>query len=277
MSADTSAPTGTAREIADAAIKPIRFGTLYVAEHRIRAMRAYLQTIVVTSLGNPLVYLFGLGVGLARLVTTTVDGATYLEFVAPALLASAAVTVAANEFTYPIMAGFKWNPIYFGMNAAPISATQIVNGQVLAISAHMSVTVIAYFLFMLLFGAVPSALGVLAIVVAIGAGLAVGMLIMAYCATIVQDRGQPALLQRFGIMPMFLFSGTFFPITSLPLYLQWIGWISPLWHATQLGRVVSYGLVEPAWLTVVHILYLVALGVLGWRLAQRSFRRRLNS
>jgi lipooligosaccharide transport system permease protein len=79
--------------------KPRRFGSFYVAEHRLYAMRAYLQTLVVTGFGNPLLYLFGLGVGLARLVNVPVGGATYLEFVAPALLASAAVTVAGEEFS----------------------------------------------------------------------------------------------------------------------------------------------------------------------------------
>jgi len=49
---------------------------------------------------------------------------------------------------------------------------------------------------------------------------------------------------------MFLFSGTFFPLAQLPVYLQWIGWISPLWHGTELGRVASYGMAEPVWLSM---------------------------
>ena len=77
-------------------------------------------------------------------------------------------------------------------------------------------------------------------------------------------------------MPMFLFSGTFFPISNLPIYLQWIGWISPLWHGTQLGRDLSYGMVEPMWLVVTHVVYLLAIGVLGWYLTARTFARRLN-
>ena len=80
-------------------VKPRRYGSWYVAEHRIRSMRSYLQTVLVTSVGNPLVYLFALGVGLASLVSTGVGGVSYLVFVAPALLASAAVTVAAPRLT----------------------------------------------------------------------------------------------------------------------------------------------------------------------------------
>lgn len=256
--------------------KPRRFGALYVAEHKVRAMRAYFQTVIVTAFGNPLLYLFGLGVGLAHLIDTRIDGATYLQFVAPALLATAAVTVSANEFSYPVIAGFKWNQIFFGMNSAPISAVQIVNGFVLGVMVHMVPTVVIYFLFMLLFGAVPSVFGAFSILTALLAGISVGLLIMGLMSRVEDDRGQPALIQRFGIMPMFLFSGTFFPIAQLPLYLQWIGWISPLWHATQLGRDLSYGMVEPGWLIVVHVLYLLAVAALGWYLAVRTFRRRLN-
>jgi lipooligosaccharide transport system permease protein len=75
---------------------------------------------------------------------------------------------------------------------------------------------------------------------------------------------------------MMLFSGTFFPLSQLPLYLQWIGWISPLWHGTELSRVLSYGYEEPAWLSVVHVVYLVVFIVLGWWLARRLAVRRLD-
>ncbi|MCU1534397.1 MAG: type transporter [Glaciihabitans sp.] len=261
-------------------IKPRRWGSLYVAEHRLLAMRSYLQTIVVTSVGNPLLYLFGFGVGLARLVTADVgDGGiphSYLAFVAPALLASAAVTVAAEESTYPVMMGFKWNPIFYAMNAAPLTGRQIVNGLVISISARVVPTVAIYYAFMLLFGAVPQPLGALDILVAAFTGMSVALVIMAFTSTITEDKGQMAMIMRFGILPMFLFSGTFFPLSQLPLFLQWIGWISPLWHGTQLGRVFAYGMTEPLWLTVVHVAYPLALGIFGWWSTSRTVTRRLN-
>lgn len=261
----------------DPGFRPRRWGALYVAEHRLRAMRTYLQTLLVTAFGNPLLYLFGLGVGLARLVDAPVGGATYLEFVAPALLASAAVTVASEEFSYPVLMGFKWNPIFFAMNAAPITGVQIVAGMVISIFVRMFPTVAVYYVFMLLFGAVPNVIGVLAIVTSVLTGMAVGIAIMAYTATIKEDRGQMAIIQRFILMPMFLFSGTFFPITNLPIYLQWIAWISPLWHGTQLGRDLAYGAGEPAWLIVVHAVYLAAIATVGWFMSARIFTRRLNA
>jgi lipooligosaccharide transport system permease protein len=276
----TDLATGTVTEAVIAAgVKPRRWGSWYIAEHRIRSMRTYLQTIIATSIGNPLVYLFALGVGLASLVdanTGGIDGVSYLAFVAPALLASAAVTVAAEECTYPMMMGFKWNPIFLAMNAAPISGNQITNGMVISVLARMVPTTMIYFVVMVLFGAVPSAWGVAMILVASLTGIAVGLVIMPYTASIEEDKGQMAMIQRFGILPMFLFSGTFFPLSELPIYLQPIGWISPLWHGTQLGRVVSYGMEEPIWLTVTHVLYLGILSFVGWRMTQRVVTRRLN-
>lgn len=269
------------RDILRAGQKPRRFGSWYVAEHRIRAMRSYLKTLLVTSVGTPLGYMFAFGIGLGSLVDANsggqgVGGVSYLAFLAPALLAAAAVTVAAEECTYPMMMGFKWNPIFYAMNAAPISGNQITNGMVIGVLVRMLPTATIYFVIMVLFGAVPSAWGFVSIFVATLTGIAVGLVIMPYTASIEEDKGQMAMIQRFGILPMFLFSGTFFPLEQLPVYLQWIGWISPLWHGTQLGRVVTFGLAEPAWLTVVHVAYLLGLCVIGWRLTQRVMTRRLN-
>ena len=97
------------------------------------------------------------------------------------------------------------------------------------------------------------------------AGLAFGVPLMAYAASIYEDKGQFALVQRFIFMPMFLFSGTFYPLDSLPLWLQWIGWISPLWHATELGRWISYGAELSPAMIAVHFGYLIVLTVVGLR------------
>ena len=212
----------------------------------------------------------------ASLVPQGVAGVSYLEFVAPALMATAAMTIAANETTYPVLMGFKWNPTFFGMNAAPLTGGQIVNGIMLAILARMIMTVTIYFGVILAFGAVPSAWGVLAIGSAVLTGMAIGLVLSSYTSTIKDDRGQMAMIQRFGIMPLFLFSGTFFPLEQLPVYLQPIGWISPLWHGAELGRVATYGLEESLWLTVTHVGYLSGIIVVGLWATRRHFVRRLN-
>ena len=275
----TAVDTTDASALIASGVKPRRWGSWYVAEHRIRGMRAYAQTLIATSIGNPLIYLFALGIGLATLVdkgTGDVGGVSYLVFVAPALLGLAAVTVAAEEFTYPMLIGFKWNPIFFAMNAGPISGAQIVNGIYIGVIARMLPTTLLYFVVMLLFGAVPLATGILIVPIAILAAMSIGIVISSYSAGVENDTSQMALIMRFGITPILLFSGTFFPLTQLPIWLQWIGWVSPLWHGTELGRVVSYGMSEPLWLSVVHILYPLTLALVFWRITQRVVTRRLN-
>ena len=274
-------PGSVGQQAITSTVKSRRWGSWYVAEHRFRVMRSYAGTVVVTAIGNPLVYLYAMGVGLATLVDgnlgpDAVNGVSYLAFVAPALLASAAITVASEEFSYPILLGFKWNPVFYGMNAAPIQPGQIINGIVISVAIRMSVTCAIYYAFMLAFRAIPSPIGFLAVFAALLTGLAFGTLLMAYTATLTEDTGQMAMVMRFVVLPMTLFSGTFFPLNVLPPYLQWIGWISPLWHGTELSRVFAYGASEPIWLSVVHVLYLAALLALGWVLARRIATRRLN-
>lgn len=260
----------------DGGVAPRRFGAWYIAEHRILAMKGYAGDALFQSFGNPLIYLFALGVGLASLMPQGVGDVSYLQFVAPALMATAAMTVTSNETSYPIMMGFKWNPIFYGMNASPITGGQIVSGMMIHIALRAFVTVAIYFGIIVLFGAVPSALGWLSIGSATLTGMAIGVLISTYTSTIEEDRGQMAMLQRFGIMPLFLFSGTFFPLEQLPVWLQPLGWASPLWHGTELGRVLTYGATEPIWLTVTHVGYLTTLLVVGLWATRKHFVRRLN-
>jgi lipooligosaccharide transport system permease protein len=187
------------------------------------------------------------------------------------------IAVASEEFTYPVMSGFKWRRYFYGFSASAISPGQIATGVVFGAAARMIVVAVAYTGFLYLFGAIPDvATGWLSIFVAILAGLAFGIPIMAYAASIQDDKGQFALVQRFVFMPMFLFSGTFYPLATLPLWLQWIGWISPLWHATEIGRWLTYGRPIPPAMLAVHFGYLLALIVVGYVLGRRLFERRLG-
>jgi ABC-type multidrug transport system permease subunit len=277
---DLTAPSDLERGVALAA-RARKWGAWYVAEHRFRVMRSYLQTVLLTGIGNPLVYLFAMGVGLASLIDANLGdeafgGVGYLVFVAPALLCAAGITVATEEFTYPIMLGYKWNPVFLGMNASPLQPGQIIDGIVISVVVRMLLTCLLYYVFMALFGAVPDAAGWVAVPVAVLTGLAFGAVLMGYTSTLTEDTGQLAMVMRFVVLPMTLFSGTFFPLAQLPLYLEWIGWVSPLWHGTELARVFSYGYAEPIWLTVLHVVYLAALFAVGWVWARRIAVRRLS-
>ncbi|MCC9175305.1 ABC transporter permease [Arthrobacter sp. zg-Y179] len=263
-----------------------RFGAFYYADMWIRRMRGYQGTVLMTAVGTPLVYLLGMGTGLAVLIDGNSNagfpggnGSTvsYLVFLGPALVATAALMVSSEENTYTVMGGFKWHRTYYGPNASPISSGQIALGHVLGVTVRILLTTGLYYLFLVLFGAVVQpATGWLMIFTALLAGLAFGMPLLAFSSTLKEDKGQFAMVQRFIVMPLFLFSGTFFPLESLPLAVRWIGWISPLWHSTELGRVLSYGHPEPAAMTALHLAYLLVLTVGGLVLARRNFTRRLD-
>ncbi|MBP2217855.1 ABC transporter permease [Arthrobacter sp. CAN_C5] len=278
--ATTASPPLRAHSPQVSADRAKRFGSWYYAEHALRVMNGYRWTLIAYSVGNPVMYLFAMGVGLATLVdqnsADAFGGVSYLAFIAPALLAAATIMTAATEFTYPVMDGFKWRRVYYGPHASPLAVHQIVNGYIIAITLRLVLMSTIYFGIVAAFGASPSPWGWAAVPVAVLCGLSFGLPLMAYSASVEEDKGQFALVMRFLVTPMFLFSGTFFPLDTLPIFLQWIGWVSPLWHGTQLGRMLTYGYPVPAWLAVIHLVYLVALAFLGWRLARRTYERRLG-
>ena len=277
----TAAPALRAHSPAVSAARARRWGAFYYAEQVLRVMKGYGWTIVMYGVGQPVAYLFAMGVGLATLVdtnsTAAFGGVSYLAFIAPALLISAAVMTAANEFTFPVLDGFKWRRVYYGPHASPLTPEQIAAGQIIAVTVRFVLQAAIYFGVVALFGASPGAWGWVSILVATLAGLSFGLPLMAYAATIKNDRGQFAMVMRFIVMPLFLFSGTFFPLDTLPLAVRWIGWISPIWHGTELGRVFSYGYQEAPLLTVVHVVFLLGLAVLGWVLTRRQFAKRMAS
>lgn len=253
-----------------------RFRFWLVTERKIRALRGYWASALITSFGNPLVYLLALGIGLGSLVPAGVDGVDYLVFVAPALLAMSAVFVANEESTYPILVGFKYRPIFIAMHQTALRGRDILLGQMVFIAMRMAVTVGIYFGIIVLFGGVTAPSAPAAILVAALTGLAVAAPVSAYAATITVDRGQLPMLFRLVFMPLFLFSGTFFPLELLPRGLQVIGWVSPLWHGAQWGRVLTYGFEEPWWLTLIHFVYLLVWVVGGLWFGLKIFDRRLE-
>ncbi|MBT2555063.1 ABC transporter permease [Arthrobacter sp. ISL-5] len=275
----TAAPPLRAHSPEVSAAKARRWGAFYYAEQVLRVMKGYGWSIFLYSVGQPAAYLFAMGVGLATLVdtnTTVFGGVSYIAFIAPALLISAAVMTAATEFTFPVMDGFRWRRVYYAPHASPLTPEQIAGGQIIAVTFRFLLQSVIYFVIVAMFGASPSGWGWGSVVVATLAGLSFGLPLMAYAASIKEDKGQFAMVMRFIVMPLFLFSGTFFPLDTLPVVVRWIGWISPIWHGTELGRVMTYGYEESPVLTIVHVVFLLGLAWLGWVLTKRQFVKRMG-
>jgi lipooligosaccharide transport system permease protein len=258
------------------------FAWLHVTEARLRTMLKWWASIMSFGLGNPVLYLFSVGIGIGALVdanggSTELGGVSYLTFLAPALLASAAIQAYQDETSFPIMEGFLWDKSFFAMNATPITARDIVNGIMASAMVRTLVTVAIYEAVLLAFGAITLDVVLPMFISAILSGAAFGAVMMATASFVKEDDGFFAIVGRFVIAPMMMFSGTFYPLESMPIYLQWVGWISPLWHGTDLGRVISYGAPQQGWIVISHWLYLALWLAVGLTLAYRQVAKRLSA
>ncbi|RWR25323.1 ABC transporter permease [Agrococcus lahaulensis] len=257
------------------------WGWWFVAEHRIRSMRSYVASWVAIGVGSPFLFLLGLGVGLGLLVDANqgaagVDGVPYLTFLAPALAMATVMQTASQENTYGVFGGFKWFPMFFAMNGTPIGPAHIVIGFQVSVLVRVLLPLVAFVLVMVLFGIGSAAGALLLVPIGLLLGAAVGFAVMSWVATQTEDRGQLSFIERFVVVPLTLFSGTYFPLETLPWFLHWIGWISPLWHAAELGRAALYGAALAPGMALVHVGYLVLLAAATCLLSIRTFRRRLD-
>ena len=263
------------------AARAMRRGAWAVAEYRLFSMSKWMGSMISFGLGNPIIYLVSIGLGIGALVDANtggqgIDGVSYIEFVAPALLATAAINSLQDEVTFPTMQGFVWDKMFFAMNNTPITARQIANGIMTTATIRGIFTVVLYEAVLLVFGAIPLSSALPLFITSIFAALAFGAAMLAVTVRIENDTTLFAIIGRFVIAPMFLFSGTFYPLEQMPIYLQWIGWISPMWHSTQLGRFLSYGMPLELWQLAMHATFLATVFVIGMLFAYPKFESRLQ-
>jgi lipooligosaccharide transport system permease protein len=258
--------------------KVSRFGSFHVAEARIRNMVKWWGIILFEAIINPTLYLVSIGIGVGSLIDANngVNGVSYLTFLAPALLASAAIQGSTDEVIFPVMEGFKWNRTFFGMRSTTLTAQQISLGVFLAAMARAILSIVIYWIVLYLFGALESGTAWLAMPAALLAGAAMGAVMLAMAAKIENENYFFTLVGRFIMIPMFLFSGTFYPLTQMPIFLQFFGWISPLWHASELGRYLTYDYPLSGLQLSIHVVVLTAMVVIGLFLSARIFAKRLE-
>jgi lipooligosaccharide transport system permease protein len=235
---------------------------------------------ILGSFLTPLLYLTAMGWGLAKLVgsqgTAAFGGYEFVQFLGPGILAASCMQSAVFESTFPILAKISWRRNYEAMLATPLGVPQLLAGELLWVGFRV-LTISSVFLVVLtLFGIPRYPLALLAVPAAILTGLAFSAVIIAFAAT--QRTGEGfSWVFRFVINPLFLFSGTFFPLNQLPDPVEWVAAVTPLYHGVALVR--GAVLAEPAFLGPwpLHIGYLVAFGAVGALLAHRLLKRRLLS
>jgi lipooligosaccharide transport system permease protein len=248
-----------------------------VLEHWLRQYRGTWRASLFSGFLAPVLYLGSLGFGLGSLVDSGrhggLDGVPYARFVAPGVLAATAMQTAVGESTYPVMGAIVWQRLYFGMLATPLSVPDVLFGHLAFIAVRLTIVSVGFAVVATVLGAFTSWWVVAAVGVAVLCGLAHAAVVMAFSARQESDQGF-ALIYRFALIPMFLFAGTFFPVTQLPALIRPVAWATPLWHATEASRGLLLGTEDTA-IVLGHIGYLLAWVVLGTLLAVRSYRRRL--
>jgi lipooligosaccharide transport system permease protein len=182
---------------------------------------------------------------------------------------------ASFDATFQIMSGLVWSKVFHAMYATPITPRDIALGNLAWIATRLTLVTTIFTIVIVAFGAAQSPLIVLAIPAAVLTGMAFAGPLAAFSATqSTPDRF--ATIFRFGITPLFLFSGTFFPIGSLPAVLQSAAWLTPLFHGVALTRGLSLGTIgDDPLAAVIHVTYLVVLTALGAWLTVRNVRARL--
>lgn len=249
--------------------------------------RAYWATVyrrtwkgsAFTSFVVPLFYVLAMGVLLGEFVDAggaELEGApSYLSFVAPGLVASYAMQVTMGETTWPVMGMIKFHRSYFAMKASPLDVADIVAAHLVFVTLRVATTCGVFLLVMAPFGVFESVVGVLlAWPVTVLVGLAFAGLFHAFSSSLHSESGF-MILARLLVVPLFLFSGAFFPIANLSAPLEWLARVTPLWHGVDLTRMLVLGDVRPG-LALVHLAYLVALALIGWVLAVWRLDKRLE-
>ncbi len=241
-----------------------------------RSYRRTWRATITTAFQNPVFFLLAVGVLLGNLVDdpdNSLGDLSYLEFVAPGLLAAMAMQVGANDGMYPVMAGIKWLRTYHAVMSTPVRVAELVLGTLGWSAIRIGAAAVIFTGVAGAGGAFPSWWAIVAPAAALLCGLAFTVPITVLAAGVDDDYWFPTM-NRFVIVPMFLFSGTFFPVSQLPNWLEPVAWATPLWHGITLCRDFTTGTVE-AGATVLHVAYLLVFIVVGTIAAIAVHRRRL--
>jgi len=234
------------------------------------------RSSVATSFLIPVLYLAAMGVALGSLIdkhSHGVGGVSYLAYLAPGLLAGTSMQIGTNDMMYPVLGAIKWMRTYLAMLAGPLSVYDVLIGHLAWVATRIAIVVSIYLAVMAAFGTIFSFWAVLALPVAVLTGMAFGAPMAAFAATLDKDSGF-STLYRFVIIPLFLFSGIFFPISQLPLVLQVVAYISPLFHGVSLCRDLTLGTVHP-WPDLGHAAYLCLWVGVGYAVGRHTFAKRL--
>jgi len=224
--------------------------------------------LFLTGFLEPVFYLFSIGIGVGKLIHAfELNGQAipYAEFVAPGMLAASAFNGALMDSTFNVFFKLKYDKLYDQMLATPMTTSDIARGEILWGQLRGASYSAAFLLVMWALGLVHSWWAVLALPATLLIGFAFSAVCMALTTwmTSWQDFDKITMVQ----LPLFLFSGTFFPVSAFHGALRWIVEASPLYRGVVLCRELTTGVLS--WESAVSVVYLVVMGVLGLVVVRR--------
>ncbi len=233
----------------------------------------------ITNFVLPVLYLLAMGVGLGAYVdsggaTASLGGVDYLDFIAPGLLATAVMQNAVGASTWPVMGAIKWDKTYHAMIATPLRTRDILLGNLGLIAARLTLTAAVFWVVLIIFGVAVLPWAALAVPAGVLVGLAHSTPLFAFAAWLERETGF-MLFYRIGVVPMFLFSGAFFPVSQLPDPLEWLAQAMPLYHGVELVRGLTLGTPD-LFADLGHVAYLALWCGVGFLFADRALARRLG-
>jgi lipooligosaccharide transport system permease protein len=231
--------------------------------------------MILSGFFEPLFYLLGIGFGLGALVGSIPgpDGReiSYQLFLAPALLATSAMNGAINESTFNFFFKLNYNKTFTSILATPLSPGDIALGELGWALIRGGLYALGFLGVMVALGLVISPWVILALPAALLVGFAFGAVGMA--ATSFMKTWHDFDLIQLVVLPMFLFSGTFYPIEAYPDALRVVVQLTPLYQAVDLIRSLTVGSLSP--ILLFHVVYLVAMGIVGLLIASRRLDKLL--
>ena len=252
------------------ALRAYRYWTL-------RYRRTWRGTVVI-SIANPLLFLVAMGLGLGRLIgpgPAALGGVDYLAFFAPGILAAAAMQNGIIESAFPVAVNRGPGGAYPVAAGTPLEPEDILHGHLLFMATRVTLSASVFLAVLVAFGAARSPLVLLALPAAALTAMAFALPTAAWAVTLADVRPVNSIF-KWVVMPLYLFSGTFFAVEQLPAIVRPLVYATPLWHGVDLCRSLSLGTLSGP-LATVHIGYLTALCGLGYLAARRSYRRHLHS
>ncbi|AWS46079.1 ABC transporter permease [Streptosporangium sp. 'caverna'] len=240
----------------------------------LRYRRTWKGTIVI-SVANPLLFLIAIGAGLGQLVDpSSLGGLTYLEFFAPGIIAAAAMQNAYIEGAFAVHGSLRRGQGYAVAAATPLEPRDIMAGHMLFMAFRIGTSALAFAVVMMALGATRSPWAVLTVPAALLTGMAFAAPLAAWTVTVDKFDTLNKVF-RFVLMPMYLFSGTFFSIETLPDWLRPLAYVLPLWHGVDLCRTLSLG-TATLLTSAIHVGYLGALTAAGVAAALVTYRRHIH-